>query len=306
MEYTPVNWKESPNTTTPINAANLNHMEAGISGNAEDIKELERSKNVTINMLLECVSQLTLMRSNIIAFPYDQALVNGKYTANNVEFTVQSDGGIHITTNGLKSTATTNFNLQYRNSTITPLNLAIGHKLNLSGGRSNCIIWINSANNVNLLKDTGTGFSYTPDQDYKLCSAFVQVPANVTIDDVVIYPMLTYSSDDSYVEYAKCIEGVINRFNELFPVGAKVLKNIVYSKTVSIPATGASAAFEFTMPAGATARIVNIKESWPVNSWANGAVANIVRWEQVGTTLKVSFSTTQAQNYNVTISVLYD
>lgn len=37
MSYTMVNWVDSPDTSTPLSAENLNKMDAGIEQNAEDI-----------------------------------------------------------------------------------------------------------------------------------------------------------------------------------------------------------------------------------------------------------------------------
>ena len=52
MAYTKTNWQNLPNTTTPVNATNLNHIETGIkdnetaiSGVASDLSTL--STNVT-------------------------------------------------------------------------------------------------------------------------------------------------------------------------------------------------------------------------------------------------------------------
>lgn len=40
--YTRVNWQNSPNTSTPLSAENLNKMDAGIEKNADDIEQLQQ------------------------------------------------------------------------------------------------------------------------------------------------------------------------------------------------------------------------------------------------------------------------
>lgn len=40
MSYTRVNWVDSPSTATPIDAANLNVMDAGVAANATAIANL--------------------------------------------------------------------------------------------------------------------------------------------------------------------------------------------------------------------------------------------------------------------------
>lgn len=42
MSYTRVNWQNSPNTSTPLSAENLNKMDAGIKQNANDIETLQQ------------------------------------------------------------------------------------------------------------------------------------------------------------------------------------------------------------------------------------------------------------------------
>lgn len=42
MSYTRVNWQNSPNTSTPLSAENLNKMDAGIKQNADDIETLQQ------------------------------------------------------------------------------------------------------------------------------------------------------------------------------------------------------------------------------------------------------------------------
>lgn len=42
MSYTRVNWQNSPNTSTPLSAENLNKMDAGIKRNADDIETLQQ------------------------------------------------------------------------------------------------------------------------------------------------------------------------------------------------------------------------------------------------------------------------
>jgi regulator of replication initiation timing len=41
MEYTRINWKNSPNTETPVTAENLNHMEDGIEGLLQEVNALK-------------------------------------------------------------------------------------------------------------------------------------------------------------------------------------------------------------------------------------------------------------------------
>lgn len=48
--YERVNWEDSPSTKTPLNATNLNKMDAGIYQNADDIEELQNSV-ITANLL---------------------------------------------------------------------------------------------------------------------------------------------------------------------------------------------------------------------------------------------------------------
>ena len=43
MSYNKVNWKDYPNTETPVTAANLNHMDDQIKANADKIEEMEEA-----------------------------------------------------------------------------------------------------------------------------------------------------------------------------------------------------------------------------------------------------------------------
>lgn len=51
---------------------------------------------------------------------------------------------------------------------------------------------------------------------------------------------------------------------------------------------------------------VHIKRAWPLDNWANGALVNIIQWDQVDSqTVSLCLSTTSAQNYGVIIRVIY-
>lgn len=43
MAYTKTNWEDAPSTATPLNAANLNHIEEGIFNNSNDITDINKS-----------------------------------------------------------------------------------------------------------------------------------------------------------------------------------------------------------------------------------------------------------------------
>ena len=49
MSYEKVGWKDYPDTSTPVNAENLNHMDEKISSMDQDVENL---KNVVDNMNL--------------------------------------------------------------------------------------------------------------------------------------------------------------------------------------------------------------------------------------------------------------
>lgn len=50
---------------------------------------------------------------------------------------------------------------------------------------------------------------------------------------------------------------------------------------------------------------VNIKRAWPASNWNNGALVNIAQWDDIGSGVSFTLSTTSAQNYGVIIRVLY-
>lgn len=41
MSYTPINWKDDPDTSTPLDAENLNHMDSQIKASADGIEALK-------------------------------------------------------------------------------------------------------------------------------------------------------------------------------------------------------------------------------------------------------------------------
>lgn len=43
MAYAKINWEDAPSTATPLNAANLNHIEEGIFNNSNDITDINKS-----------------------------------------------------------------------------------------------------------------------------------------------------------------------------------------------------------------------------------------------------------------------
>lgn len=45
MSYTPINWKDYPDKTTPVSAENLNHMDQGILNNDTEIGRIKESIN---------------------------------------------------------------------------------------------------------------------------------------------------------------------------------------------------------------------------------------------------------------------
>lgn len=50
---------------------------------------------------------------------------------------------------------------------------------------------------------------------------------------------------------------------------------------------------------------VNIKRAWPASNWNNGALVNIVQWDDIGDGVSFTLSTTSAQNYGLIIRVIY-
>lgn len=51
MEYTRINWENSPSTETPVTAENLNHMEDGIVGLLQEINALKAEVGTLTNEL---------------------------------------------------------------------------------------------------------------------------------------------------------------------------------------------------------------------------------------------------------------
>lgn len=52
MAYTPVNWEDSPKTTTAIDQRNLNHMDMQIAQNASDLSGFQTQIN-SVNLANE-------------------------------------------------------------------------------------------------------------------------------------------------------------------------------------------------------------------------------------------------------------
>lgn len=66
MSYERVNWENSPSTKTPINATNLNKMDAEIEKNAIAIEELQESVIINTDISVPASSFTTYSASGIL------------------------------------------------------------------------------------------------------------------------------------------------------------------------------------------------------------------------------------------------
>ena len=87
MSYERVNWEDSPSTKTPINATNLNKMDAGIEKNALAIEEMQESVIINTDIAVSADSFVTYSASgdfekSIVAdYPYKADISIGGVTA---------------------------------------------------------------------------------------------------------------------------------------------------------------------------------------------------------------------------------
>ena len=87
MSYERVNWEDSPSTKTPINATNLNKMDAGIEKNALAIEEMQESVIINTDIAVSADSFVTYSASgdfekSIVAdYPYKADVSIGGVTA---------------------------------------------------------------------------------------------------------------------------------------------------------------------------------------------------------------------------------
>lgn len=65
MSYTPVNWKDYPDKTTPTSAANLNKMEQGIINNDTAITELTKTVEENTEDISALKDTLTNINTNL-------------------------------------------------------------------------------------------------------------------------------------------------------------------------------------------------------------------------------------------------
>lgn len=109
MAYKKVGWKDYPSTDTPINATNLDHMDAGILENAQTIGDKTKISDIgdgtiagaiaanksAIDANAEAIAQNTQSLTNLIKNnPGDPININ-TYTETN-KFTIPTDGYITI------------------------------------------------------------------------------------------------------------------------------------------------------------------------------------------------------------------
>lgn len=58
VEYVKQVWKDKPNTSSPLNATRLNHMESGIENNSKKIKETVTAVNELTEYLTELKTEI--------------------------------------------------------------------------------------------------------------------------------------------------------------------------------------------------------------------------------------------------------
>lgn len=87
MSYERVNWEDSPSTKTPINATNLNKMDAGIEKNALAIEEMQESVIINTDIAVPANQFTTYsasgaLETSIVAdYPYKADISIGGVTA---------------------------------------------------------------------------------------------------------------------------------------------------------------------------------------------------------------------------------
>lgn len=87
MSYERVNWEDSPSTKTPINATNLNKMDAGVEKNALAIEELQESVIINTDITVPANNFTTYsasgaLETSIVAdYPYKADISIGGVTA---------------------------------------------------------------------------------------------------------------------------------------------------------------------------------------------------------------------------------
>lgn len=102
MEYAKTNWEDAPSTATPLNAANLNHIEEGIFNNSNDITDINKSllncervyalgTVTSVNSLITYKERGTIY-TGTIAYQADYSGDFLMFIINSVRYLLTSDG----------------------------------------------------------------------------------------------------------------------------------------------------------------------------------------------------------------------
>lgn len=97
LSYSRVNWKQLPDKSTPLSAANLNIMDAGIKNNNDMISNLRDNVSVLNNNMIYVPDSWTDCNGESIFSYFNPNGMNGIYSIYNVSDVPQEIAGQYIT-----------------------------------------------------------------------------------------------------------------------------------------------------------------------------------------------------------------
>lgn len=247
MEYSRINWKEVPDTTTPINAENLNHMDEGIANAAAELDSQSEALEAVGEAIEDINSDIESMKlnetaENILSTPY----YNASRTVAGIEWTVNEDGTIVANSvDGRPATGRSDFYL--KNRTASNFFLEPGEYI-LSGcpegGSLNKYFMWGSTNTGNIFNsDFGEGRVQVITTDMEGVGIYCSIAAGFVANNIVFKPMLEKGSiKHEWQPYALSREGLkVNHYksgNYIVEKFADGYMRMVLKKDVVVNITG--------------------------------------------------------------------
>ena len=254
LSYSRVNWQQSPSKSTPLSAANLNVMDAGIKNNNDMISNLrdevtQLNSNLTNNIC-----------TNLLNPTLETSSQNGVTCTNNGDGTYTLNG---TATNGtaifVLINSDRNFFEQVKGKTLKFICCENG-SLNTYFGY---VYGLSARDSVQVNKE-GTAFTAINDfTDYNLS---FQVYNGHTVNNLIIKPMLTTNLNATYDDFVPytgstgSINGDVAELNSNFNSTEKFITGFV----------------EFEIAANSTGSIeLNLSNKLPQNAEIYGVIGSI-------------------------------
>lgn len=221
-------WSPSPEDTQ----LQIDGLDTRVLGAETNYSQLNTELNVVQDAINTKIWKTDITQSiqeqNILPYPYDETskVING--------LTVTDNGDGSITVVGT-ATATTNFNLHYRNrEDKTVFNMYNGKSYYISGltksdwTNSKIRLYVINDSNTSILLRTDTGmYTFIPDRDYLRCGVLLQFSEGAVVNQT-FYPMISLGSTapSRYVSYAESNEGIRQTVNTQYSTFTQDLNGI--------------------------------------------------------------------------------